>query len=71
MEEQKLNKRIKWIFSSLFARNMPHVIIGCHKVPDTTFIASNIPLEEMEIYDAECFPYDTIYELKKEYLQTE
>lgn len=43
--------KTKWIFSSLFARNMPHVIIGCPKVPDTTFIASNIPIEEMEIYE--------------------
>lgn len=28
-------------------------------------------LEEIQVYDAERFPYDTIDELKKEYLDTE
>lgn len=50
LKKEFINKT-KLIFSSLFARNMPHVIIGCPKVSDTTFIASNIPVEEMEIYE--------------------
>ena len=47
----------KLIFSSLFGRQMPYVIIGCPKLKDNQFIFTNVDTNEAEIYEANCEQY--------------
>lgn len=51
LSEKEFLNRLKLYFSTLFARSMTKVVIGCPDLADNEFIYSNIKLEEMEYYE--------------------
>lgn len=57
LSDKDFLNRLKLYFSTLFARSMPKVVIGCPDLADNEFLYSNIKLEEMEYYEPDSSYY--------------
>ena len=57
LSDKDFLNRLKLYFSTLFARSMPKVVIGCPDLADNEFLYSNIKLEEMEYYEPDSAYY--------------
>lgn len=57
LTEKEFKDYLKLTFSSLFARRMPIVVFGCPGTTDNQFFASNITLEEIELYEPKTMYY--------------
>ena len=49
--DKEFTARLKLFFSTLFARSMTKVIVGCPGLPNNMFLFTNIKLEEIEFYE--------------------
>lgn len=66
LKEQEFKDYLKLTFSSLFARRMPIVVFGCPGTSDNQFFASNLTLEEIELYEPKTMYYIHKVSLKHE-----
>ena len=57
LSDKEFLNRLKLYFSTMFARSMTKVVIGCPDLADNEFIFSNIKLEEMEYYEPDSAYY--------------
>ena len=63
LSDKEFLNRLKLYFSTLFARSMTKVVIGCPDLADNEFLYSNIKLEEMEYYEPDSAYYIHLVEL--------